>query len=876
MLEPISRRLFLGTTLGASLGLAWGLRAADGQPLEGAPGRLLHRFDCTADYPPDQFFSTDNVQVVEGLAGRYREAEAKPLSRFGYRFQIENVGKPHVALIRFPDDKRRFMCLMDGTTYDLTTGIFTNWAQPLSGTMLEIEQVFWPRWRDCSLVFITWSEGEPAAAASIEIWELDNLPPLDLPPAPTQEGRRQIGIQYEDPCGTGSSEGAMGHTEWASHVIEYMHHTGQTLLAYPLAWYHGPMFPSEHEPSGAIETVVTPDRKQYVHWSSQPADWYADLLQRFDEEGLEFQGSMTLMRLGSLMEKMNNDLASIQAGAETYNNMIWNNHVQEGTRDWTGLYNVKNFTAIAKVLESRDYVEPYSGVIPGIAYGELSNPAYHTAPMFNPLHPTVEAAILRFVREIGERYGKFHSFKGISFNMFASSMPWFGSIHSGYDDYTIHLFQEETGIEVPGDLKSPERFSERYQFLSFVCRPAWISWRCHKIRALFSRIHETLASTRPDLRVTVTLWDETAIPNTLGSASTPHQTGARMSNYEFYREAGIDMALYGDEPGLEVDLAMGNSRDRGGHGANPAAGITAPLSSLTMFRDFDFLDQDTLAAAHAHSHPGVFIFNCWVEAWGKHIWFKPEADDPNLPQIKVMDGKPVDGIMRINSEYPKDGFWWNSQLRITPPFPAGPHFLEPYAHALAELDACRMTRGGLFLDKAHSQAIRGFARAYQTLPDVKFDMVGSTTDPVAIRKLHRNDKLSFYMINREYYPIEVDVHFTSEPGTIQDLATGETLSASTSWKVELGPYELRSFAASAKVDLAEFTPTPPPEIVKALQEEAQKALASITHVREAGKFIPGMDEIEARLQTALAKGHLALLRRLITGYVVRKCEELSA
>ena len=90
---------------------------------------------------------------------------ASPLSRFGYRFQIEHIGRPHVAVIRYPDDKRRYMCIMDGTCYDLTTGVFTGWAQPLSGTMLELRQVFWPRWKDCSIVLMTWGEGEPAAAA---------------------------------------------------------------------------------------------------------------------------------------------------------------------------------------------------------------------------------------------------------------------------------------------------------------------------------------------------------------------------------------------------------------------------------------------------------------------------------------------------------------------------------------------------------------------------------------------------------------------------------------------------------------------------------------------------------------------------------------
>ena len=125
-----------------------------------------------------------------------------------------------------------------------------------------------------------------------------------------------------------------------------------------------------------------------------------------------------------------------------------------------------------------------------------------------------------------------------------------------------------------------------------------------------------------------------------------------------------------------------------------------------------------------------------------------------------MDGRPAEGIFRMNSIYPKDGFWWDSQLRITPAFQGGVHFLEPYAHAVADLDACRITRGGLFLDKAHTEAIQQFARAYRALPRQKFDTVGTSTDPVAVRTLVHDGRRYFYAVNRDYYPVKVDVAFT--------------------------------------------------------------------------------------------------------------------
>ena len=61
--------------------------------------------------------------------------------------------------------------------------------------------------------------------------------------------------------------------------------------------------------------------------------------------------------------------------------------------------------------------------------------------------------------------------------------------------------------------------------------------------------------------------------------------------------------------------------------------------------------------------------------------------------------------------------------------------MEQYAHAVAEVDACRITRGGLFLDKAHSGELRRFAAVYRRLPAEKFVTVGATTDPVAVRTI---------------------------------------------------------------------------------------------------------------------------------------------
>lgn len=825
--------------------------------------RLLLSVDATQDYSADKFMANGATRVVASRAGRYREAAPTPQARFGYRFHLERVGQPHLAVIRYPDDKRRYMCIMDGTSYDLSTGVFTGHAQPLSGRMLEIHQVFWPRWQDASITFLTWGKDEPAAVAGFDIYELDDLPAAPAPSGAGTSSARELGIQYEDPCGTGASEGAMSRQEWMDHLVSLMRHTGQSLLVYPVVWYHGPQYPSTREPADGFDMLVGRDRKQYLRWTTQPEDWYARLLERFGREGLQFQASMTMLRLGSLMRKMNVDLEAIRKGAPTINNMLWNDQVQAGTQDWTPIYNVRNYPKAlefhARGAGFKDF--PY-------AFGEKTGQPYHGGPIFNPLHPEVQAAVIGVVSEIATRYAPYPAFKGVSFNMWHSTMVWFASLHAGYDDYTVGLFEKETGVKVPVKGELPDRFSRRYQYLMHTARPLWTAWRSRKLHQFHGRIRDAVVAARPDLRLTFTMWNETTVPQLFGSLSAAHQLHARLNTVALWREGGFDPALYANEPNIEVDLTLDPGRDRGWD----TEGALAPIERSNMFRDHDFLDGETLDAMHGMRRPGAFIFNCWVEAWGEHKWFPCEPGDAQAKALAVMDGKPAEGIFRLNSIYPKDGFWWDSQLRITHAFQAGAHFLEHYAHALAEFDACRITRGGLFLDKAHCEEIRRFALAYRALPREKFATVGASTDPVAVRTLVHGGRRYLYLVNRESYPVAVRVAF-DRPARLSDLCSHEPIDAGREWSLTLDAYQLRSLTLAPDIAATGFRATPPSDVVAAFNVDARQALADLDAAATRGLFIPGAEQIRRGIEKALAEGRLAYLRRALTSYAVRKARQ---
>jgi hypothetical protein len=370
---------------------------------------------------------------------------------------------------------------------------------------------------------------------------------------------------------------------------------------------------------------------------------------------------------------------------------------------------------------------------------------------------------------------------------------------------------------------------------------------------------------------------EATIPQLFGPITAAHQIYSRKSTYDIYREGGIDIDLYRDEPGIEIDVQMEPTRDKGSNEEREfiTAGESAPLEKCCMFRDHDFLDDDTLGRVRDLRHSGAFIFNSWVEAWGKHCWFHADPDDANVELLLQNGGTPTEGVFRINSEYPEDGFWWDSQLRIIPALPGGHHFLEHYAHAVAELDALRITRGGLFLEKAHTEHIRRFALAYTALPARKFEDVDGITDPVVVRKLTESGSTYIYAVNREYYPISVEIDMGSGGGDLTDLATGDKIDVSSKLNMVLKPYELRSFRAEGVVYVVGFISTPPEAIVRDVRQRAEASLNAMCRVAQAGMSIPGMDRMREGIESALAEGRVAWLRRALGSYIVRKCHQID-
>jgi len=794
------------------------------------PGKLIASIDCTAEPPPGRYVEYGKVVVTNGPAGRYRETAPTALSRFGYRLDIPHPGRPHLYVVHYPDDRTRCMLFSDGSSYDLSVGVFTGsatvkahgrgysgLAQPLSNRMLEQRNIFWPRTKESSIVFSNTTDGQPTAAASVDVYELDDVPPLEI--ASAAYPRRSFGTSYEDPCSHGSDFGAVRYEEWLDRAVTMMKHTGQNILVYPILWYHGPLYPSKVDRPNYFDCFMPSpvDRKMYVRWTDDPGDWPEMLMDRFDREGLDFVAQACYIRLGSLMKQMNSDTNAVAKGADTVN-VVWKDgYVQPGTGDWTYAYDVHDFNAFAEA--SANGTNNWS-LVP-LASGEKTGRAVtRQGPIFDPAHPAVRAAVLRSVREIAERYGKHRSFRGLNLFSYGSSFFHWRNLDCGFGDAAIARFERETGEKVP-TAEGVARFMARGRFLlSHDRRKRWADWRCSVITELLSAMRDELRRVRPDLELSV----------------------------------GFSHRVDRDHMGL--DLA-----------ALRAAGVLIRSNQYNNDPCVRPFDGETLKSTMSYN-----VYNNWIERWGKRHWWKPCAPgEPEKGPLGQILGRPAQGMCREGCEYDKDGFWWpDSQIRIAPAFSGGIHYLRPLASAVAETDPLVLTSGGLTFDRAHADLMRPFARNFRVLPRVKFQTLGKTDTSVAtVRSVVTEGARWVYLVNREFYGCRVRLNLPGDTQAVDFDADGQIIALKKGdWTIDLGPYELRTFALPTNVEVGYFGEDVPDSAVHSLRTRAAAVGKRLADTKE-----PKVREALQTLSEAVKSANWPLVRGVLESAEIVKAQK---
>ena len=828
---------------------------------EGYKGKIIAFFDFTEEYSSDTFFAVDGSGMRESSLGTYFEASDKALSRFGFRFRIENTEKPHMLVVRYPDDKRRHMMINDCLSYDLSCGVFTGEEREVSGSAKTIYRVFHTRTNDMTITFTSWGDGEPAAIFGFAVYELEDLEKFSTNRDDGIE-KRSFGIKYEDPCGVLSDLGATSLADWCDRITEFAHHTGQNTIVQPIHWYHGPLFDSKTNPAGVLYWATLPDHTQYSITSTKPDDWISGFLDELEENGIDFIGGMTLMRLGSLMENMNIDNESILNGEETYNNMRFDNTVQASCNDWTTIYNAKNYEKMAEmgIIEDGETFCDY-------AYGERPD-GFGSAPIFNPLHPKVEKALVEYFEEISEKFGRKKAFKGVSVNIWHGTLVWFSSLSVGYDDYTLSLFEKETGIKIPVEKNDRDRFRKRYEYLTRRNRECWIKWRCEKIHELILKLRDALRKYNPELKLYLCAWNEPVKLKMFGEFNESMQYPAFLSEDEFLREGGFDMSLFEEDEGICISMEQNQHRDRGWS----TAGVNLPMESRAFFHDLCYLDKSWIDNMKRQKNSGCFVFDSWVEGWGNIVNEKFNIHTPGID--KVLKKLNCENLIfhGTTNKLPKDGFWFESQRQISSCFPTDNNYLEPFAHAIAGFDALYMLRGGLYLDQSHVKQIRTYTEAYTILPAVKFETVENNLADVVVRKLNLNGKFYFYAVNTLPYDVGVSVSFRDSAKLYKNGKYEEKNTDKINFT--LPPFEMVSYVSDCENNVTNYTYSISPSDIEKLSEKYNKQLEIFARAKENGCTVYGMEKMCEDICDAYERKAYSEVTHLLRSYVARKTKAI--
>jgi len=460
---------------------------------------LVDEVDLTgADRP---VVEAGGVEVVDSPIGVYLEAGDLHNDRFAVRVELRNPGRPHLAVIRYPDDKPRTMEFIvqnlvshvGGGDFKAQTGVYTGGEYPLSNKMLEHRILFWPRSSEQAVIIMTVENGRPAAIQKIELYEMpEDLPELAVRAYRGSVPSRGIGLYYEDPVLFSNFSAGLLFPDFGlavDRMLDYMKWFGQNTLQYPISWYTGPLY------RGSAAEPYSPIFCERVH----PHNFPQYLMKRLHANDMRFFGTVNHFDLPSLSRYALIDEKRVLAGEETVVNVRWDGELYY--RAWNG-----------------------------------------DGPDFNPIDPRVERAVRDEILEIADRFGDEPAFQGVCLQLSRPTLLAFFSLRNGYNNINLRRFQKDTGLTIPVDSTDGGRFLKSYKWLMDNAREEWIDWRCKMIHSHYRNLADILTAKRADLKLRVLLMQ------------TPLY---RAETYaEELRESGIDPALYADDRNIVIAYAL--------------------------------------------------------------------------------------------------------------------------------------------------------------------------------------------------------------------------------------------------------------------------------------------------------------------------------
>ena len=392
----------------------------------------------------------------------------------------------------------------------------------------------------------------------------------------------------------------------------------------------------------------------------------------------------------------------------------------------------------------------------GAGWCDCWPPQRGLAPYYNVLHPRVQGAMLRVLRELAARYAQHPSFTGLAVRLSADGYAQLPGPDWGLDDATIAQFERDTGQNVPG--KGPQRFAQRAALLAEPSnRRVWLQWRAAQLAKFYHRVYDELVSIRPDSRLYLAGAGMIGGPDL--EAELRPALPRRTSVAAALLRVGIDARQYGNN--LQQIVLLRPER------AAPQADLGSRAADIEICQTAD-IDRYFQTAATSGS-----------------LFFR----QPREVHIESFDQKSPLG----------PGYSWF----VAQPSPSDEQNRRRFVHSLATLDAQVMVDGGWVLSIGQEAALRDLVAAYRALPAARFQAVSNgqgndAVQPVTFRCGAYGGRTYLYAVNDAPFAITARVHVEGGPDCrIEELSGRRTIEplkpdapGGLCWEVKLDPYDL--------------------------------------------------------------------------------------
>ncbi len=379
--------------------------------------------------------------------------------------------------------------------------------------------------------------------------------------------------------------------------------------------------------------------------------------------------------------------------------------------------------------------------------GQQANLASNSnAPLYNPLHPRVQQAMLETIAEVVERYGSHPSFHGLAVQFTPQSFTQLPSADWGCDPDTLARFFREQ--KTPVTWYANDAWGQARSLVRGTHRAAWLEWRTRELHAFYQRVAAVVTRKRSDAKLYLLTGELLQSPE-LQSQLRP-ELPRKLSADEIIRGTGIDPALFVADPSIVLCTPQ----------------RIEPLESLpSAASDLEFNEYVT-------------------------------------PAIRAQTGKSRTSILyhpplesQLNIEY-RPG--QNSRVRLVSQLsPAGAHNRQRFAHALAADDAQWIIDGGWMLPLGQEDELRELIAVYRQLPSGPFETLPGSPQPVTIRMHRSGDRTYVYWVNASPWHATVTQTILAQEGSRLDplgspqrFSSTNGSSAERELTIDLAPYDV--------------------------------------------------------------------------------------